>query len=112
MRYQNLEKISELVDFETGEKIVENHHMIIQNPKNELFVKINTHTYYNRIREILRERYSSGLGDFERKGEDKTYILYLANKNGRSNIGTISRDMLKKGFPEIFKKFNESKFLN
>lgn len=97
----------EMTDFETGKKIDGNHYMIIQDPeKEELFTRVNTKTYTREVREVLMERSSSGLGDLERAGENKRYLLCVANKNGRSPMGTISKDMLEKGFPETFKYFN------
>ena len=98
-------------DFETGEIIDEKHYMIIQDlGKNGLYAQINTSTYNSRVREVQKERYApenKALSKLERAGEDASYKIYILTPLGKHPSFPLSQDMLKKGFPEVFKYFNE-----
>ncbi len=101
---------SELTDFETGEKILEWHYIVIQNHENEeIFAMINTGTYNKRARKVLTERYSSG--PFHLR-ENCTYDVYSIKGSKKNLIGTVSKDMIEKGFPRIFEYFRGMRLPN
>jgi hypothetical protein len=86
------------------------HYIIIQNRENEeIFAIVNTETYNQRVREVLRERYSSGPFYIR---ENFEYDVYVANESQKNFIGTASKDMIEKGFPKIFEYFEGMSLLN
>jgi len=100
MSSQNLENKSELIDFETGEKLEPFYVIICDGEGNS--VEINTKTYTSRATKDISEK-------DQVNNNEQRYIAHLVSPLSNLNFGSISKGALKRKFPNVYSFFDRMK---